>query len=125
MEVTKSRKKLNNAVTGSLAVLATIDTTLYEKLIVQLTVATNALNQFTIQGQVQGDAPFVALATATTDFTTPKYPMLRASGDLAAQAVGNGWFAIDCSSFVAIKISAASGNVAGSVVDVYWGLRDS
>lgn len=125
MDVTKSRKKLDITTPVALTALATIDTVLYDLLNVQVNVATNALAQFNIQAQVHSDAPFIDLATATTDFTTPKYPMLRASGDLAAQAVGNGWFVVDCSGYSAIKLSAASGNVGGSVVDLYYGVRDN
>lgn len=124
MEVTKSRKKLDIAVLEALTALNTIDTVLYDRLNVQINVASNALDQFTVQAKVQSDAPFINVATVGASFTALSFPMLSASGDLTTQAVGNGSFIMDCSGYVAVKLSAASGNAGGSVVDLYWGLRE-
>ncbi len=124
MQKTKTITALDVAVTEALTLLMTARTVDYDRLICQLTVATNALDQFVIKGKVHPAAPLETLYSAAESFTSPTGLMIAASGNLTTlAAAATGSFAMDIGGYYEIKIYAASGNVAGSVVDIFAGLR--
>jgi hypothetical protein len=107
------------------ALLPRISTGLYKTFACQFTVTDHALSDFEIRARVTGNAPHEIIASASIDFTTPKFPLLRASGNLTAQPINTlGSLTMDVSAYEVIEIYATSSNVAGSVIDFYYSLRD-
>lgn len=92
-----------------------------KQIFVQIKVATNALDMFSIKGQALPGADAITIFSAAADFTSPAGLMIDASGDLTTQAVGSGWFAMNVRGLDTVTISAASGNAGGSLIDLFWG----
>jgi hypothetical protein len=112
------------AVTEALTLLKTIKTFNHDQLAAQFTVATQALDQFVIKGKISASAPAETLYSTADSFTVPTGLLLACSGDLTTTAAsGQGLFVLDVRCFNEISIYAASGNVAGSTVDLWTSLR--
>ncbi len=104
------------AQTGNTALIE-VDTSCIENLAVEAVVTDQNLDAFVVQGKVHPESTYVTLASATADYTTPKSPIIRASGDLTGITAGaTGWFLMDVRPFYSVKVLASSGNVAGSTV---------
>ena len=102
--------------TGNTALIE-VDTSCIETLAVEAVVTGQNLDAFVVQGKVHPESTYVTLASATADYTTPKSPIIRASGDLTGITAGaTGWFLMDVRPFYSVKVLASSGNVAGSTV---------
>lgn len=123
MQKTRVLTALNNDVLESPLVMATFRVHDYDEMTCQIEVETNALDQFIVSGRVHDESGWMILFNAGADFTSPAGLMIDASGDLTAQAVGAGWFKMNVGGFYELRISAASGNAAGSVLSVYAGFR--
>lgn len=91
------------------------------RVFIQLTVAGQALDQFSISGAATPDAAAIIMFSAGADFTTPAGLVIDASGNLTTQAVGSGWVMLDVAGLDRLTVSCASGNVAGSTVSIYAG----
>jgi hypothetical protein len=124
MAKTKSVKNEDVTVAEALTEILSVNTAEHGVLSVQLTVATNALDQFAIKAKVHPAAPLETLFDSAGDFTSPGGLLKITSGDLTTQAAATtGSFVMDISGYYQVRLYAASGNVAGSVVDVYAGLQ--
>lgn len=100
--------------------LLVLDVSGTEKLSVQVTCATQALDVFLIEGQVHKDAAYFTIASAAASYTAVSGRMLYASTDmtvLAASATGR--VDIDVSGLVSVRFSASGGNTTASVVSIY------
>jgi hypothetical protein len=97
----------------------------YDTLNVTIEVVGQALDQFVIKGKNHPNGPLMTLASTTLNYTTlTGIGITEASGDLTLLAAGaSGLFVMDVRGFYDIKIYAASGNVAGSTVSVFAGLK--
>jgi len=108
----------------ALTLLTALKTNLHDRLAVQFTVATHALDQFEIRGQVHPTAPMETLYSSAGSFTTPTGLLTVCSGDLTTQAVGvTGSFIMDVGGYHQINLYAASVHAAGSLVNVFSSLR--
>lgn len=83
-----------------------------ERAFVHLTVATAALTGFVIQGRVTNSDAWFDIISAGANFTTPKAPLIGASGDITALGVGSGWFVIGTRGLESIRLKATSGGTA-------------
>jgi hypothetical protein len=113
----------------NVSVPATGNTTLLElpvrgmtRLLVQIAVATQALDAFLIQGRPTPDASLVTLYSTAAAFTSPDGGVVvAASGDLTTLAAGStGWVLLNVPGFWDVKI-LASAAVDSAVVQVYAG----
>lgn len=111
----------------AVSVAATGNTTLLElsvintsRLMLQVTPTTNALDAFIIQGRAHPDAVYSTLASAAADYTTPNYPVLKASGDLASLAADAvGWAIINTEGLESIKVLASAAAAGTASVSIY------
>lgn len=102
--------------------LLEVQTEEFERLTVEAAVTGQALDAFVVQVKFHTDGSYVSIASAAGDYTSPTGLMIKASGDLTAQAAStSGWFILDTRGVFAVKVLASSGNVAGSTVSVYAG----
>lgn len=110
----------SNADVDTLEELATIDVRGAERLFVTFVVGTANLSDFLVEGRSHPDGGLATLATATGDFTTPVFPVLKASGDLNAAASGSTvhFLVLDVRGLVSVKLSAAG---TSSTVTGHWG----
>lgn len=79
-----------------------------------------ALDQFEVRGRIGNRA--VTLASVSTDYTNRVYPIIGASGNLAALAANaTGWVFIDLTglSYVALFAARAAGSDTTVIVDAY------
>lgn len=81
---------------------------------------TNPLDAFEVQARIHPDGSYVRVAgAAAADFTTPKRPVLAASGDLTALVAGtSGWCMLDVRGFYGLRLQASAG-VGVSTVSAY------
>jgi hypothetical protein len=101
--------------------LATISCANHERLFVQFSVATQALDAFLVQARCSADASFATLYSAGADFTSPSGLLVDASGDLTAvAAAGTGWFVMDVRGLYEVKL-LASAAVDSAAVTVFAG----
>jgi hypothetical protein len=101
--------------------LLTIPVAGLEQIFVQISVATQALDAFLVQGRCSADAAFATLYSAAGDFTSPVGLILDASGDLTIlAAAASGWFLMDVRGLYEVKL-LASGAVNNAAVTVYAG----
>lgn len=99
--------------------LVTIATTGMANLFVQFTVATQALDGFTIKAQAHPDAPLATLFSAGGDYTSPAGLMIDASGNLTTTAAAaSGWFLMDVRGLDSVTITASAA-VDSAVVDIW------
>ena len=105
----------SKTVTTSLDLVATIPVQDRETLGLDIAVTTAALDQFAILGQFHPGGTFQTLFSTSADFTSPTGLLVGASGDLTAQAVGSGFFIMDCDGLSAVQIKAASGTTTSGV----------
>lgn len=88
-----------------------------DTLSIQMEVLTNALDQFEIHYKYSEEGEYINMGVIATDYTTPAYPVLAASGSFLTAAVGNGHYVkLDVSGIYAVQLWAASGNAAGSEI---------
>lgn len=93
----------------------TLDVSGLSRILIKLTVATNALAAFVIQGAANPEDPtYVTLRSTAAQFTAPSGILVDASGDLTALAVGTGFFVLDVAGLSNIKIQANSSAAGGS-----------
>jgi hypothetical protein len=117
-------KIVDKTIAEALTLVSAIKTNAADRLSVQFTVATHALDQFVIKGQVHPGAPLETLYSAAGSFTAPTGLLTVCSGDLTAQAAATtGSFIMDVGGYHQVNIYAASSNVAGSLVNLYSSLR--
>ena len=79
-----------------------------QNLNVSLTVAVHAIDTFIVEVMFHPEGPWVSYATGIT--STPAGLILAASGTLASQAAGTGWFIMDVRGLYGVQVSA-SGSV--------------
>lgn len=92
------------------------------RLACRLTVATNALAAFAIQALFNpADATYYTLRNVAAQFSTPSGILVDTSGDLTTQAVGTGWFVLDCAGISKIKLQANSSAAGGSTIAISGG----
>lgn len=84
----------------------------------EVTVATNALNGFSILGKMSDSGDWVTLYSLAADYTSPAGLLVGTSGDLTTQAVGSGWFLMRTQGLAAIKFQAKSSAAGGSSVSL-------
>ncbi len=124
MAKTKVQTAQDVAVTEALTLLMTCRVSDYDTLNAAIEVAGHDLDQFAIKARNHPSATLQTLYSAAGSFTSPTGLITAASGDLTTQAAATqGMFVMDVRGFYEIKIYAASGNVAGSTVDIYAGLK--
>ncbi|HEY6965884.1 MAG TPA: hypothetical protein VI229_00320 [Burkholderiales bacterium] len=84
-----------------------------------------ALDALELQGKTnQGEGSYFTFASASGDYTSPSGYVVKASGNLAAQAAGSiGWVLVDVRGLSQLRVQA-SANVAGAAtVSAYAGGR--
>jgi hypothetical protein len=92
-----------------------------ERIFVQLSATTQALDAFLIQGKAHADATALTLFSAGADFTSPAGLMIDASGDLTGLAASaSGWFVMDVRGLYEVKI-LASAAADSATVAIYLG----
>ena len=113
---------ISNADIDALEDLITIPTRGAVALVVQFVVGTADLTDFLVQGRCHPSAGWSTLATATGDFTTPVFPIQKASGDLNAAASGATvhFLIMDCAGMHEVLLRAAG---TSSTITGYWGAR--
>lgn len=111
----ESRDVINKSQTvlTSLIEVAVIPVLKSETLGCEIAVTSAALTQFAIQGRFTGAASYQTLFNTAGDFTSPTGLIVGASGDLTTQAIGSGWFIMDCDGLESVRIQAASGTSSG------------
>lgn len=88
----------------------------------RLTVAVNALAAFAIQGLFNNaDNTWYTLRSTAGQFTSPTGILVDTSGDLTSQAVGTGWFIMDCAGLTKLKLQANSSAAGGSTIAISGG----
>lgn len=109
--------KINTTTTAttSLTDIVEIDVEMSETLGCEIAVTTAALDMFAIQVKFTGAGSYQTLFSAAGDFTSPSGLLVGASGDLTTQAVGSGWFIMECDGISKVKIQAASGTTTSGV----------
>lgn len=116
-----------NIATGAVSVpqagnttLTTINTTGVKRIFVKCSVVGQNLDAFIIAGKSAADTTFSTFYSVSGDYTSPTGILIGTSGDLTTQAAGtSGWFILDASGIDQIRVSASSGNVAGSTVSCW------
>jgi len=92
-----------------------------ERIFVQFSVATNALDAFAISAKAHPLATAATLYSTAGSFTSPTGLLLGASGDLTAVAAGSsGWFVMDVHGLHEVSVTA-SASVGAAVLQVYAG----
>ncbi|MBT9176718.1 MAG: hypothetical protein DDT20_01040 [Firmicutes bacterium] len=76
-----------------------------QNLAVALTVGVNALDAFIVEAQFHPNGGWVMLTNAVT--ATPAGLILAASGTLASQPVGTGWFIMNARGLQGVRVSAS------------------
>ena len=94
--------------TGNTVVSTMLLQNVIDHLAVQLTVAVHAIDGFLVEVQFHPNGDWVTLTSSIT--STPAGLILAASGTLASQTVGSGWFLMDTRGIYGVRISA-SGSV--------------
>lgn len=110
MSLSRREKFTNLDVDAEEDIAANIEVADYKVLFLQLAVAVAALSAFKVQYRLSGEAPWLDMATTTGAFTTPTFPVVRASGDLTGAAVGNHWVRLDVSGVHSVRVRAAGTN---------------
>lgn len=101
-------------------VLLTIPVAGLMDLAVQLACVGQDLDALLVEGRVHQDAAFFTIASAAGDFTSPVGFMLKASGSpVTLAAAASAWFLMDVRGLFEVRVSASSGNVAGSTLTGY------
>lgn len=101
-------------------VLLTVPVHGLQDLAVQLSNADQALDALIVEGRVHEDAAFFTIASVAGDFTSPTGFMLKASGSPVTLGAGSSaWFLMDVRGLFEVRVSASSGNVAGSELTGY------
>ena len=72
----------------------------------EVKVTGHPLTAFQIKGTKHPNGTMLTLFSVSTDFTSPKGILLNCSGDLTTQAVGSGWFMMDCSPLYSLQFAA-------------------
>ena len=121
----KSGVKLADGQTVTLAADDVIDTDLdcstLSRVMVHFTMTTNALDQFEIQGSVDG-TNFVDLYTSAGEFLDPTGILVGTSGDLTIIAAGtSGWYILDCRGINTIRHTLSCSVGAGTIAMTYSG----
>ena len=110
----------NAALGETLTTVATLPTTLVDRITVEIAVTSNALDQFVIQGLVHNSGSYQTLYSTSLDYTSPAELLIGTSGDLTIiAAAASGHFVMDVKGYAAIRLRAASGNAAGSGITIY------
>ncbi len=75
----------------------------------------HALTAFTVEYQLYGSGLWIPMVSVAGDFTTPNYPVKKASGSLVTAAASTTqWLILDVEGFSAARIKAAG---VGSVIN--------
>ena len=106
---------------GTTDTVATFNVKAYTRIFVEVVVSGFAIDAFVIAARAHPSGSFLTLYSAALDYTAPSEILVGASGDLTTQAVGSGWFIMDVIGLEQVRISASSGNAAGSTVVLYAG----
>ena len=100
----------------------TVQTRTYKRLFCLVTASAQAFDQFQIDAKPHtANTVYATIAgpTAAGHFTSPKRPLLGASGNLAALSGATGWFYMDVEGIDTVKISLAFAAANGTwVIDV-------
>lgn len=99
--------------------VCSVDVSGLEHVMVEITVAVNTLDAFLLTAKGHQKGPGLTLASATSDFTTPNAPVIKASGDLTGQTAGSGWVIVDVRGVRTLVISASSSSSGGSTVEAW------
>lgn len=99
--------------------LATIDTSMIDRLVIEVGVITQAFDAFAVAAQVAGSPNFVTIASIAGDFSTPVSPMVRAVGTPVTLAAGaTALLVLDVRGISAVRIQASAA-VDGAVATLY------
>jgi hypothetical protein len=100
----------------------TVQTRNYKRLFCLVTASVQAFDQFQIDAKPHAaNTVYATIAGPATSghFTSPKRPLLGASGDLSALSGATGWFYMDVEGIDTVKISLAFAAANGTwVIDV-------
>ena len=100
----------------------TVQTRNYKRLFCLVTASVQAFDQFQIDAKPHSaNTVYATIAGPATSghFTSPKRPLLGASGDLSALSGATGWFYMDVEGIDTVKISLAFAADNGTwVIDV-------
>lgn len=84
------------------------------------------LDDFKVEARAHDSAEYEDFTPADWTSLSAGGRFLRASGDLSAVAEGgHGYFEMDISGLVDIKVSASAGGSDGAVVTPYWSLTEN
>lgn len=106
---------------GSTDTVATFNVKAYTRIFVEVAVSGFAIDAFVISARAHPSGSFLTLYNTAVDFTSAAELLVGASGDLTTQVVGSGWFIMDVMGLEQVRVSASSGNAAGSTVVLYAG----
>lgn len=101
--------------------IAELDTKSVDRIAVQISVITQALDAFIISARFDVDGAHQTLFSAAGDYTAPAGVLVGASGDLTAIAAGSsGWFIMDVRAIESVRLEASAA-LDSAVVTVYAG----
>jgi len=111
-----SEKAEGRAVGSTLTEVVVINLRDCSQAVVEITPTGQAFNACQIQGKVgMGSEFWVPLASVAGDYTTPNYPVRKASASLVTLGAGTtGWAIVDVGGFSALRIVASSAAGTGT-----------
>ena len=103
------REKFTNSDIDSSEDIAVIEVADYTALWIEFLVGVANLTAFTIEYKLTGNGDYLPMASASGDYTTPNFPITKASGNLAAAAFGATvhWARMDVRGVHTVRIKAA------------------
>ncbi len=108
----------------NLTTVATFPGANIERGLIDVAVATTALDQFVIQIRSNVNASYQTIYSAGSDFTSPVGIMVGASGDLTALTAGtSGWVMLDVFGIESIRLRAARAAGSDAVVTIKVGAQ--
>lgn len=107
---------------GNTTLLEVLNMHMTSRAAVSAAVTGQNLDAFRISFKYHPDQAYILVASAGVDYTTPNWPVLKASGDLTGlAAAATGSCILDTTGVVAMLVEASSANPAGSTVSAYTG----
>lgn len=108
--------KITNLDIDSSETIALIDVGGFKSLWMEFAVTVANLSAFTVEYQLYGTGPWMAMASAGTDYSNAVFPVTKASGALATAASGaSHWLHLNVEGigFVRIKAAGTSSKISG------------
>ncbi len=108
----------------ALTTVATFTGANIDRALIDVAVATTALDQFVVQIRANGNSPYQTIYSAASDYTSPAGIMVGASGDLTALTAGSsGWVMLDVFGIESIRLRAARAAGSNAVVTIKVGAQ--